>query len=238
MPLPGPPPRDIKDPRYEPTFVNVDPLLKEAIASAQLAGAVHAKHDALTKAKEDNTPSMAGLKNGSDAQPDSANTDKRKPSEENILDFTVEQVRDNPAWALAVFRHQMKQKSIDNIGYINQIGGLQEENDRLEAEVKSLRMGSDGYNIGLWRKDYIHKSWQEMKKWPNYLFVQDKQLHECITVLIKENARHEKDCRYLLTTGNIMAETLKKFTCNANVSVEEIQSVVDNWEDIVECVKR
>jgi len=119
----------IKDPRYGPIFVNVDPLLKEAIASAQLANAVHAKHDALTKAKEDNTPSMAGLKNGSDAQSDSANEAELKPpSDVNILDFTVEQVRDNPAWALAVFRHQMKQKSIDNIGYINQIGGLQEEN--------------------------------------------------------------------------------------------------------------
>lgn len=198
----------IKDQRYEPIFVNVDPLLKEAIASAQLAGAVHAKHDALTKANEDNTPSMAGLKSGSDAQPDSAN------------------------------EAELKRLRMQRIHDLNEIGGLQEENARLEAEVKSLRKGCDGYNIGLWRKDYIHKSWQEMKKWPNYLFVQDKQLHECITVLIKENARHEKDCRYLLTTGNIMAETLKKFTCNANVSVEEIQSVVDNWEDIVECVKR
>ena len=137
IPLPGPPP-SIKDPRYEPIFVNVDPLLKEAIASAQLEGAVHAKRDALTKAKEDNTPSMACLKNGSDAQPDSANTEKRKPSEENILDFTVEQVRDNPAWALAVFRHQMKQKSCDRIHDINQIGGLQEENARLTKLLDKL----------------------------------------------------------------------------------------------------
>jgi hypothetical protein len=138
IPLPGPPPKDIKDPRYEPTFVNVDPLLKEAIASAQLEGAVHAKRDALTKAKEDNTPSMAGLKNGPDAQPDSANTEKRKPSEENILDFTVEQVRDNPAWALAVFRHQMKQKSCDRIHDLNQIGGLQEENALLTKLLDKL----------------------------------------------------------------------------------------------------
>ena len=78
-----------------------------------------------------------------------------------------------------------------------------------------------------------------MKKWPNYLFVQDKQLHECITVLIKENARHEKDCRYLLTTGNIMAETLKKFTTpGESLILEEVQHAVKNWEDIVECVKR
>jgi hypothetical protein len=108
MPLPGPPPRDIKDPRYEPVFVNVDPLLNEAIASAQLAGAVHAKDDALTKANEDNTPSMAGLKNGSDAQSDSAN------------------------------EAELKRLRMQRIHDLNQIGGLQEENALLTKLLDKL----------------------------------------------------------------------------------------------------
>ena len=60
---------------------------------------------------------------------------------DSILDFTEEQVRDNPAWALAVFRHQMKQKTIDNIGYINEIGGQQEYIHKLKEEVKRLTDG-------------------------------------------------------------------------------------------------
>lgn len=81
----------------------------------------------------------ADLKNHPDAQSCYALAEKLKQLPDSILDFTEEQVRDNPAWALAVFRHKVKEMQYKRIHDLNEIGGEQEENARLIAEVESVR---------------------------------------------------------------------------------------------------
>lgn len=80
----------------------------------------------------------ADLKNPPDAQSCYALAEKLKQLPDSILDFTEEQVRDNPAWALAVFRHKVKEMQYKRIHDLNQIGGEQEENASLKAEVNAL----------------------------------------------------------------------------------------------------
>ena len=81
----------------------------------------------------------ADLKNPPDAQSCYALAEKLKQLPDSILDFTEEQVRDNPAWALAVFRHKVKEMQYKRIHDLNEIGGEQEENALLKAEVESVR---------------------------------------------------------------------------------------------------
>ena len=65
---------------------------------------------------------------------------------DSILDFTEEQVRDNPAWALAVFRHRVKEMQYKLCHDINEIGGEQEENARLKAEVEKWESWAEAEN--------------------------------------------------------------------------------------------
>ena len=78
----------------------------------------------------------ADLKNPPDAQSCYALAEKLKQLPDSILDFTEEQVRDNPAWALAVFRHKVKEMQYKRIHDLNAIGGEQEENARLKDDIK------------------------------------------------------------------------------------------------------
>ena len=80
----------------------------------------------------------ADLKNPLDAQSCYALAENLKQLPDSILDFTQEQVRDNPAWALAVFRHKIKEMQYKRIHDLNEIGGEQEENASLKAEVERL----------------------------------------------------------------------------------------------------
>jgi len=80
----------------------------------------------------------ADLKNQPDAQSCYALAENLKQLPDSILDFTEEQVRDNPAWALAVFRHKVKEMQYKRCHDLNEIGGEQEENARLKAEVERL----------------------------------------------------------------------------------------------------
>ena len=80
----------------------------------------------------------ADLKNPLDAQSCYALAENLKQLPDSILDFTQEQVRDNPAWALAVFRHKIKEMQYKRIHDLNEIGGEQAENARLKAEVERL----------------------------------------------------------------------------------------------------
>lgn len=80
----------------------------------------------------------ADLKNQPDAQSCYALAENLKQLPDSILDFTEEQVRDNPAWALAVFRHKVKEMQYKRIHDLNEIGGEQEENARLKADVERL----------------------------------------------------------------------------------------------------
>jgi hypothetical protein len=80
----------------------------------------------------------ADLKNQPDAQSCYALAENLKQLPDSILDFTQEQVRDNPAWALAVFRHKVKEMQYKRCHDLNEIGGEQEENARLKAEVERL----------------------------------------------------------------------------------------------------
>lgn len=80
----------------------------------------------------------ADLKNQPDAESCYALAEKLKQLPDCILDFTEEQVRDNPAWALAVFRHKVKEMQYKRIHDLNAIGGEQEENARLKVEVERL----------------------------------------------------------------------------------------------------
>lgn len=78
----------------------------------------------------------ADLKNPPDAQSCYALAEKLKQLPDSILDFTEEQVRDNPAWALAVFRHKVKEMQYKRIHDLNEIGGEQEENARIMEELE------------------------------------------------------------------------------------------------------
>lgn len=79
----------------------------------------------------------ADLKNQPDAQSCYALAEKLKQLPDCILDFTEEQVRDNPAWALAVFRHKVKEMQYKRIHDLNAIGGEQEDYARLKADVRN-----------------------------------------------------------------------------------------------------
>jgi hypothetical protein len=81
----------------------------------------------------------ADLKNQPDAQSCYALAENLKQLPDSILDFTEEQVRDNPAWALAVFRHKVKEMKYKRCHDLNEIGGEQEENARLKAECERLK---------------------------------------------------------------------------------------------------
>jgi chromosome segregation ATPase len=85
----------------------------------------------------------ADLKNQPDAQSHYAIMEKLKQLPDCILDFTEEQVRDNPAWALAVFRHKVKDMQYKRVHDLNAIGGEHEENARLKAEVDELTKDAD-----------------------------------------------------------------------------------------------
>lgn len=81
------------------------------------------------------------LQNPPDTQSYYALAEELKQLPDSILDFTEQQVRDQPAWALAVFRHQIKQLRYERIHDINQIGGQQEHIYELKEEVKRLTNG-------------------------------------------------------------------------------------------------
>ena len=115
------------------------------------------KHLDLFKSVVEKFFNSADLKNHPDAQSCYALAEKLKQLPDSILDFTEEQVRDNPAWALAVFRHKVKEMQYKRIHDLNAIGGEQEENARLhsqfanseqenarlKAEVERLRKAGD-----------------------------------------------------------------------------------------------
>jgi methyl-accepting chemotaxis protein len=85
----------------------------------------------------------ADLKNQPDAQSCYALAENLKQLPDSILDFTEEQVRDNPAWALAVFRHKVKEMQYKRCHDLNEIGGQQEQINELEQEAERSR---DQYN--------------------------------------------------------------------------------------------
>lgn len=105
----------------------------------------------------------ADLKNPPDAQSCYALAEKLKQLPDSILDFTEEQVRDNPAWSLAVFRHKVKEMQYKRIHDLNAIGGEQEENARLKAEVVRLRKAGD-WMCGLLQFDFVTKEWNAAKE--------------------------------------------------------------------------
>ena len=78
----------------------------------------------------------ADLKNNPDAQSSNALANKLKQLPDSIFDFTEEQVRDNPTWALAVFRHKVKEMQYNRVHDLNAIGGEQEERARIEGELE------------------------------------------------------------------------------------------------------
>jgi hypothetical protein len=80
----------------------------------------------------------ADLKNQPDAQSCYALAENLKQLPDSILDFTEEQVRDNPAWALAVFRHKVKEMQYKRCHDLNEIGGEQEENARLKEQYNGI----------------------------------------------------------------------------------------------------
>lgn len=114
------------------------------------------KHLDLFKSVVEKFFNSASLKNPLDTQSYYALAENLKQLPDSILDFTEEQVRDNPAWALAVFRHKVKEMQYKRIHDLNEIGGAQEENAhlhsqfanseqdnaRLKAEVERLRASS------------------------------------------------------------------------------------------------
>lgn len=111
----------------------------------------------------------ADLKNHPDAQSCYALAENLKQLPDSILDFTEEQVRDNPAWALAVFRHKVKEMQYKRCHDLNEIGGEQEENARLNAEVELLtKLGNNLYNKSLNWKCYPHYE-AESKAWANHI---------------------------------------------------------------------
>lgn len=99
---------------------------------------IKAEHIELFKSVVEKFFNSADLKNQPDAQSCYALAEKLKQLPDCILDFTEEQVRDNPAWALAVFRHKVKEMQYKRIHDLNAIGGEQEEVARLKAEVERL----------------------------------------------------------------------------------------------------
>lgn len=89
----------------------------------------------------------ADLKNQPDAQSCYALAENLKQLPDSILDFTEEQVRDNPAWALAVFRHKMKEMQYKRIQDLNEIGGEQEENARLRSVAEDNKTECEATRI-------------------------------------------------------------------------------------------
>lgn len=94
------------------------------------------EHLELFKSVVDKFFNSADLKNQPDAQSCYALAENLKQLPNSILDFTEEQVRDNPAWALAVFRHKVKEMQYKRIHDLNEIGGQQEQINELEQEAK------------------------------------------------------------------------------------------------------
>ena len=101
------------------------------------------EHIDLLKSVVEKFINSADLKNPLDTQSHCAITEKLKQLPDCILDFTEEQVRDNPAWALAVFRHKVKEMQYKRVHDLNAIGGEQEENARLQAENERLIKAGD-----------------------------------------------------------------------------------------------
>lgn len=98
------------------------------------------------------------LKNQPDAQSYYALAENLKQLPDSILDFTEEQVRDNPAWALAVFRHKVKEMQYKRCHDLNQMGGQCEEIARLKAEVERLTFDPMSYldDQGEWMPRHTH----------------------------------------------------------------------------------
>ena len=97
------------------------------------------EHIDLLKSVVEKFFNSADLKNPLDTQSHCAIIEKLKQLPDCILDFTEEQVRDNPAWALAVFRHKVKEMQYKRVHDLNAIGGEQEEVARLKAEVETIQ---------------------------------------------------------------------------------------------------
>lgn len=112
---------------------------------------------------------------------------------DSILDFTEEQVRENPAWALAVFRSKVKQMHHERVHDLNCIGGQQEQIAYLEEKL-------EGYEV-----DSVHSCSKGCRK------------KGCTRGLIEEIEELKKDKKALEKVIRAQAKALdKKFDRDGN----------------------
>jgi hypothetical protein len=112
---------------------------------------------------------------------------------DSILDFTEEQVRENPAWALAVFRSKVKQMHHERVHDLNCIGGQQEQIAYLEEKL-------EGYEV-----DSVHSCSKGCRK------------KGCTRGLIEEVEELKKDKKALEKVIRAQAKALdKKFDRDGN----------------------
>jgi HAMP domain-containing protein len=180
----------------------------------------------------------ADLKNQPDAQSCYALAENLKQLPDSILDFTQEQVRDNPAWALAVFRHKVKEMQYKRCHDLNEIGGEQEENARLKAEVELWKLRSDN-----WQK-FCQLTRPEMTDELNRLQAEVERLTELnATLSLRYDATKSMldGCAKEIEEMEAEVERLTDFTTRTIIPNEELQAQVERLvsagEDLAHAIR-
>ena len=158
----------------------------------------------------------ADLKNHPDAQSCYALAENLKQLPDSILDFTEEQVRDNPAWALAVFRHKVKEMQYKRCHDLNEIGGEQEENARLKAEVEQL---TSDLQMEKENEDRLVREWQRAN---NEVYGLQRQ----VAALIDDQTRLKAECQARQAENSVLA--VECDSLKAEVELWKLRS--DNWQ--------